>query len=307
MSPRSERQKQRYAEDPKYRARILACNLGYRTAHREEINAKARDKWATDPEFRAKGLAASCARDSRADKLKQLYGLSTHDYDAMLRAQNGVCAICKRQSESKLCVDHDHAANLVRGLLGFKCNSGLGCFRDDPKLIAAAIAYRKANGAGVRAALGRAPRAPNADAKLRCAVPLSHVPGAQEVGQRRRRGPVRITPVGEGSVRKSVLRRDETGPGPQSHGLTGARRATAPSSPPRPARFGSRGHHAGEHVDAASPRLRTQCRAPPDHARATARSPPSRSICAMGPRRVAVASARTAHRSNARRPLLLRP
>ena len=87
MSPRSERQKQRYAEDPKYRARILASNLRYSTTHKEEIAAKARDKWATDPAFRAKGLAAACARDSRADKLKQLYGLSTHDHDAMLRAE----------------------------------------------------------------------------------------------------------------------------------------------------------------------------------------------------------------------------
>src|SRR5437879_5907350 len=88
MSPRSERQKQRYAEDPEYRARILASNLRYATAHKEEIAEMARVKWVTDPEFRAKGLAASRARDSRADNLKQAYGLSLQDYDAMLRAQN---------------------------------------------------------------------------------------------------------------------------------------------------------------------------------------------------------------------------
>jgi Recombination endonuclease VII len=183
MSPRSERQKQRYAEDPDYRARILASNLRYATAHKEEIAEKARIKWATDPEFRAKGLAASRARDSRADSLKQLYGLSLQDYDAMLRAQNGVCAICKRNSKTKLCVDHDHGINVVRGLLCHNCNHGLGCFRDDPRRIAAAIAYRRANGAGVRAALGRVALAPNPKKKPRPAVPLSRVPDAQQAGQ----------------------------------------------------------------------------------------------------------------------------
>jgi hypothetical protein len=98
----------------------------------------------------------------------------------MLRAQNGACAICKRKSAEKsagkLCVDHCHARDHVRGLLCRKCNLGLGCFRDDPARIRSAIAYRKANGAAVRQVLGRAPQPQPAPAKPRRAVPLSPVP-----------------------------------------------------------------------------------------------------------------------------------
>jgi hypothetical protein len=99
-----------------------------------------------DAEFREKGLAASRARDSHADKLKQTYGLSTADYNAMLRQQNGACAICRQKSAERLCVDHCHKTRRVRGLLCRKCNTGLGCYGDDPERIAAAIAYLQARG-----------------------------------------------------------------------------------------------------------------------------------------------------------------
>lgn len=69
-------------------------------------------------------------------------------YDTMYAAQDGVCAIC-RQPETKmvngkvrrLCIDHDHKTGLVRRLLCNDCNYGLGCFKDDPALLEAAIAY----------------------------------------------------------------------------------------------------------------------------------------------------------------------
>ena len=78
--------------------------------------------------------------------LMERYGLTPEDYDAMLRAQDGKCAICGREDSGRsdkrsLCVDHDHDTGAVRGLLCDPCNNGLGRFNDDPSLLMAAIRY----------------------------------------------------------------------------------------------------------------------------------------------------------------------
>lgn len=75
-------------------------------------------------------------------------GLSLADHAAMRSAHDDRCAICRqpetctRNGHRKLlAVDHDHATGAVRGLLCHFCNTGLGCFRDDPAHLAAAIKY----------------------------------------------------------------------------------------------------------------------------------------------------------------------
>lgn len=76
------------------------------------------------------------------------YGLLPADFDALLAAQDGVCAIC-RQAETDtwrgnvkdLAVDHDHETGRVRGLLCAQCNTALGKFRDDAELLRAAMSY----------------------------------------------------------------------------------------------------------------------------------------------------------------------
>jgi hypothetical protein len=78
------------------------------------------------------------------------FGITPQQYDAMLAAQGGTCAICPGSGTGKaLAVDHDHACcpgrkscgKCVRGLLCENCNNGLGRFRDSPELLAAAVAY----------------------------------------------------------------------------------------------------------------------------------------------------------------------
>ena len=90
-------------------------------------------------------------------KVLDRYGLTLDDYDRMWAKQNGRCAICCDLPAGKLIlrgtkmqhslhVDHDHDSNKVRGLLCSQCNRALGQFRDDPKLLIAAIAYLELHG-----------------------------------------------------------------------------------------------------------------------------------------------------------------
>jgi len=86
--------------------------------------------------------------DSRGYGLKKRFGLSQEDYEMMLSAQSGKCAICGnpetaviRGKTLLLAVDHCHRTGEIRALLCSQCNQGLGCFKDDPGLLRRAAAY----------------------------------------------------------------------------------------------------------------------------------------------------------------------
>jgi hypothetical protein len=128
---RRARAKQRYAQDPVYRERILQIARAYRARHKARISARSKLKWASNAEHRER---------ARLSKIKKVYGISPEQYAAMLTAQQGGCGLCKKK-DRRLCVDHCHATQVVGGLLCNKCNTGLGCFDDDPELLRAAIAY----------------------------------------------------------------------------------------------------------------------------------------------------------------------
>jgi Recombination endonuclease VII len=140
-----ERRRRRYAEDAVFRERILQSNRRYWLANQESIKAQRRHKWATDPDYRLKARLRWRPVIARKSKLKRLYGLSLKDYAALLERQNGLCLICKRKPKDVLCVDHCHLTRLVRELLCRKCNTGLGCFDDDPRLLIAAAKYLKSH------------------------------------------------------------------------------------------------------------------------------------------------------------------
>lgn len=67
------------------------------------------------------------ARYGRKSMLKRLYNLTMEDYEAMVVAQDGKCAIC-RQPDRELVVDHSHESLKVRGLLCRHCNFIIGLY-----------------------------------------------------------------------------------------------------------------------------------------------------------------------------------
>lgn len=91
-------------------------------------------------------------RGSRAYALRKKYGLSLEDFDRLLEAQNGVCAICHREPKGGVfAVDHDHETGAIRGLLcQSHCNRALGLFRDDPEIMRRAIEYLEKSTSNVR-------------------------------------------------------------------------------------------------------------------------------------------------------------
>ena len=96
---------------------------------------------------RAYAAAGKKGPADRKSHLKRKFGLTLEDYDRMLADQGGGCAVCgDPPGKSALHVDHCHESGRVRGLLCFRCNSAIGNLRDDPAIVAAALAYLTRHG-----------------------------------------------------------------------------------------------------------------------------------------------------------------
>lgn len=72
----------------------------------------------------------------------QKFGLTRAEFEAMVEAHDGACAICKgNRAKRALHIDHDHETGRIRGLLCGKCNLGLGHARDSVERLRRAIVY----------------------------------------------------------------------------------------------------------------------------------------------------------------------
>ena len=96
------------------------------------------------PDMMANGLRCKgCQRKrSHGTRIQATYSITRDDYEAILAAQGGKCAICHRVLTRKnYCVDHDHSCcpgptscgKCVRGLICSVDNKYLGYIRDDPE------------------------------------------------------------------------------------------------------------------------------------------------------------------------------
>lgn len=93
-------------------------------------------------ERRRRKHEAYLARERRS-RLRRNFGLTWEEYQAILEAQGGGCAVCQAlPPENRLLpVDHDPVTGKVRGLLCDSCNTAIGLLKDDPGRLQSAIDY----------------------------------------------------------------------------------------------------------------------------------------------------------------------
>lgn len=144
------------------RFEVFLDDVGERAGERHQLRrideskpySKTNIRWVAPVK---KSRTGSYSKDERAAyvrdwALQRKFGIDATEYDKMLKAQNGRCAICGnaetffnrgKKEKQALSVDHCHDTGKVRGLLCVRCNRGLGYFRDRPEFLRRAIEYLK--------------------------------------------------------------------------------------------------------------------------------------------------------------------
>jgi|SRR5579859_491325 len=104
-----------------------------RAGQSDKIRADARARYHADPER------------FRDQELWRKYKIRTVDFEVMLQAQEGRCAVCRTDEYvgpgRRPHVDHDHKTGKVRGLVCVRCNVLLGMAQDQRERFLAAIHY----------------------------------------------------------------------------------------------------------------------------------------------------------------------
>lgn len=89
-------------------------------------------------------ICSACrTQQYRARHVVAKFGITDEEYNALLRAQGGVCAICgNAPRKQRFPVDHNHKTGMIRGLLCMWCNHRLlGGARDSVQVLRSAVSY----------------------------------------------------------------------------------------------------------------------------------------------------------------------
>ncbi|KKN76165.1 hypothetical protein LCGC14_0373600 [marine sediment metagenome] len=124
-----------------FRSSCKECDSNYRSSlvTRQNRTAYTRKYY--------KKNAARLKAAQRAWRLKREFGITVDDWDQMLNDQNGECKICQAKHENDprgLFVDHCHETGVVRGLLCFQCNTGIGHLQHSIIILESAKKYLSA-------------------------------------------------------------------------------------------------------------------------------------------------------------------
>lgn len=125
----------------KNRDKVLAIAARYREKNKEKVYDVNKRWRAQNPEAQTRHADLNNLR-----KKMREHGATVEEYEAMVAAQGGGCAICgstdpRVKRMKRLYVDHCHGSNKIRGLLCGPCNSLLGFADDSIETLRKAIAY----------------------------------------------------------------------------------------------------------------------------------------------------------------------
>ena len=136
----------------KTREEIRARFKAWRDRNLEHCRAYAHEYYAAHKEqhdrsqkrFNASLPVKERKRRDRMYNLKKKYGITPEQFDAMLAAQGGVCAVCKGthgEHGRPLFMDHKHGTKQTRGILCVRCNLLVGFIEKNEATILACEEY----------------------------------------------------------------------------------------------------------------------------------------------------------------------
>lgn len=105
----------------------------YRNKNRTLLNEKRKAHYYKNQKreiIKAREFRKKYPEKTFATNIKTRFGLTTKDFDLILKYQKGGCAICgvKTNGKKNFCIDHSHTTQKVRGILCSGCNIGLGFY-----------------------------------------------------------------------------------------------------------------------------------------------------------------------------------
>lgn len=117
-------------------------------------SSKSPDNFTKNSKYRS-GLSSYCKscmkayyrpeEQKRYERQKRMarLGLTLEEADELLRKHPN-CQICGAKPKGRnqrLCIDHCHTTDIIRGVLCTRCNAWIGWLKDDPHLLEQASIY----------------------------------------------------------------------------------------------------------------------------------------------------------------------
>jgi len=112
----AERERARYAASPVYREYVKATVKAWRIVNGEKVKKSQRAQWL------------------------KTYGLTPEAFETKRQIQSNKCGCCGKEMKKPV-IDHNHLTGVIRDLLCYNCNVGIGLLGDSIQGLEQALAY----------------------------------------------------------------------------------------------------------------------------------------------------------------------